>query len=69
MFFKYIYQFFLLYISIHIVLKKKCFNKNDNIIILISLISSFSFYIIDKLNINEEKKDFLSNIDKNTLLH
>lgn len=69
MFFKYIYQFFIVYISIHVILKKKCFNKNDNKIVLISLISSFASYIIDKINMNKEKKDFLSNVDKKVLLH
>lgn len=69
MYFKYIFQFFMLYIFINIILKKKCFNKNDSKIILISFVSSLSFYILDKIHIKEEKEDFLSKINKNEVLH
>ena len=68
MYFKYIYQFFILYIFINIILKKKCFNKNDNKIILIAFVSSLSFYILDKINTKEDKEDFLSKLDKNITL-
>jgi hypothetical protein len=68
-FFKYILHFFLLYITINIIIRKHYFKGNEKNIIMICFISSFICFVVDIIENNEKnKKDFLSNLSKDSVL-